>query len=348
MYNEIIDLVRFGFIDITEFSKWLSRSQLDGNNYHFIYDVDFTEINEAAAEKLLENSDDTTENILDINENKLNETKLIDIFKINHKYVLAFLSPAEISIKQNIGDSYSFQNKKITYPAFVVFDFLNNNVSVILNPTTGLVHVDNINQGKYSSFSPIADFYLRNAKDILGKFTINKPKWLSKALFQFAEELSAIKDPEVKKRSHSMDKKIKNFSKKILEENGITDTALINSFCIEIKDSFISVLQEEYGFEEYESPYRVYLQKTDQASTSIAVESKTNILTNGTTGRIAKQSRQVSDVKVIGLEYNPNEYNLYRFRIEDGDDHILIKPSNRFTEEEVIQNVLSKLREYKR
>ncbi|HLL60369.1 MAG TPA: hypothetical protein VK338_01505 [Candidatus Nitrosocosmicus sp.] len=349
MHEEIIDRVRFGLIDIKDFSDWLSISQIDGNNYHFVYDVDFIKTKEKVAKEILENSHHVTENILTLNPDSINQTTLINVFKLQHKYVFVFLSPAEIALKREyIDGSYSYINKKIVYPSIVECDFKNNTVNVILNPTTGLVHVDNVSQGKYSSFSPIADLYLEKTKELLGNFIINKPEWLPKAFFEFAEELSAIKDPKIQEVLRNMDEKIRDFSKDILEENNIIDIALKDSFYAEIQDSFITVLQEEYGIEgDYEDPYRVYFQKTDQATSSIAVESKTNILTNGTTNRIAKQSRQDSDLKVIGLEYRPDEHNLYRFRIEDGVDHILIKPSNRFTEEEVVQNVISKLREYK-
>lgn len=349
MCEDIINAVQMTFLDIEELRFWLSKSQIDGNNLHFIYDVNFKDVNELKLKQMLNDVNKHTKNILDINEENIKGTELIHMFKIEHKYVLSFLSPAEINIRKLTEDgSPKFRQDKIVYPAFLELDFKNNQVIVIINPTSNLVHVDGRRQGKYYSFAPIADLYLEQGRRVLGLFHVKKPQWLTNALFHLAEDLSYHNNPHVEKLGLEMESKIKDFAKTILEESDISDVALIDSLSSDIQDSFISVLQEEFGEHSIDTDYRVYMQKTDQAKhLSIEVESKKHSLVSGTIGRIAKQSRQGSDVKLLGLEVRLDTNNIYRFKIEDGEDHILIRSSNSFTQEEVVQNVLSKLREYK-
>ncbi|PGT49816.1 hypothetical protein COD13_29035 [Priestia megaterium] len=349
MFEDIIRSVQVGVIDGDDFRGWLSKSQIDGNNHHFVFEGEFIDVNELKFQQLINNMNQNTESILDINEENLTETKLIYVFKLEHKYVLAFLSPAEITVRQNLEDgSFRYNQEKVVYPAYLEFDFKHNNIIVVLNPTSNLSHVNGIQPGgRQNNFASIADFFLEQARGIVGSFHVRKPVWLPNALFNLAEDLSYHNNPEVEQLSLKMEDSIKKFSQNLMEQSGISDIALVDSLSSEIQDSYISALQEEFGENNSDDTYRVFMQKTDQASTSVAVESKVDNLTSGVVGRIAKQSRQDSDVKMIGLEVKLDEKTMYRFRIEDGPDHILIRPSNRFTEEEVVQNVLSKLRQYK-
>jgi hypothetical protein len=348
MYEEITRSIQMNIIDIDDFRSWLSKNQIDGNNYHFIYEAEFSEVSEKKLQELINSFLDNTENILSINENTIKNTQLVYVFKQENRYVLSFVSPAEITIRKDQGDgSFRFVQEKIIYPSFLELDFKNNNIIVVLNPTTNLCHVDGKQLGGRQNFSPIVDLILENGRKILGSFYVSKPAWLPNALFNLAEDLSYHNNPKVEELSLNMEERIKSFAEELMDQSGITDVALIDSLSADIQDSYISVLQEEFGENNSDSIYRVFMQKTDQASTSVAVESKIDNLTSGTVGKIAKQSRQDSDVKMIGLEVRLDDKNIYRFRIEDGKDHILIRPSNRFTEEEVVQNVLSKLRQYK-
>lgn len=349
MYNEILNAVQLNIISIEEFRSWLSKNQIDGNNYHFVYDVNFQNITEELLHNTIVNFEKISTKLFDVNEEILKTTKLIYAFRKKHKYVLSFIAPGQISQKvKKLDGTIRFENIDILYPAFVEFDFQNKNVIVVLNPTSNLLHVDGKQKGKYHSFSPIADLYLEKCRDILGSFYVEKPRWITEALYSLAEEVSYHNNPEIEDRSIKMQEKIKEFAKDTLEESDITDIALIDSFASTIQDDFILALQEEFGVIKADTKYQVYSQKTDQATTSIALESKGRFLDAGNAGKIAKQSRQDSDLVTLGLEVNFSDEKKYRFSIEDGKDHILIKTNNIFTEEEVVQeDVLSKLRQYK-
>ncbi|MDA5107867.1 hypothetical protein O3V59_05820 [Brevibacillus thermoruber] len=348
MFDDIIRAVQFNLIPLDEFRSWLSQNQIDGNNYHFIYDVDFLGLKETDLEKLTENQNIYTINILDINKDNLEGIALVHVFKLENRYVLSFLAKGQISKKKLVGDgTIKVETENIVYPAFVEFDFNNNNVIVVLNPTANLVHVNGIQLGKYNDFSPIADEFLKETRKRIGTFYVKKPRWITYALHSLAEEATYHNNPEVESRSIQAQEIIEDFARQLLEQNDITDVALIDSFAAEIQSAFVMILQEQFQVITSDSSIGVFLQKTDQARTTIELEGKGQNLNIGTPGRIARQCRQDSDLKILGIDIKMPDENRYRFKIEDGKDHILIRPNNNFTEEEVVQYVLSKLHKHK-
>ncbi len=347
IFNDMINAVQLNIIQLPDFCKWLSRHQIDGNNYHFVYDVDFLGLTAQDLENVFATPHHYIESILNLNESNLDTVALVDVFKIEDRFVFAYIAKGQIQ-KKNVNEegTYRFTYEDILYPAYVEFDFSKGSVIVVLNPTSNINHVAGVSTGKLNNFSPIADIFLKESRKRFGVFYVKKPRWITNALYALAEESTMHYNPEVERRSLQEQEFIEEFARSLLEKHEITDVSLVDSFSSEIQESFIMVLQELYKPIRQENSMGVFLQKTDQATTTIELEGKGQHLNIGSIAKIARQSRRDSDLRLLGIDIKVND-NDYRFKIESGTDHILIRPNNKFTEEEVVQHVLSKLYKHK-
>ncbi len=68
---------------------------------------------------------------------------------------------------------------------------------------------------------------------------------------------------------------------------------------------------------------------------------------NGSAAQAARRSRSDGDLDLIGIIYKSPEKS-YRFLVEQGSDSYLIRGTNAFVEEEVVNIVIRKLNEYRK
>ncbi|MGG0794519.1 hypothetical protein ABE137_11000 [Brevibacillus laterosporus] len=347
-YDDIISAVLFGLIDFKVFCNWLSTNQIDGGNHFFVYDADLQNISESTFQKYLDHFNLHYTDVLNVNTQNLKQTTLINVTKLENKYILCFLSPAQVSKKITTEDGLiKSELMDIMFPGFVEFDLNQKSVLVILNPVSNLDNVEGVKLGKYNSYTPVVDLFLKYSRKILGAFYVKKPNWLSKSLHSLTEEATYHNNPEIENKQKLISGFVEKFSTRVLHKNNIDDESYIYYLTEEIKSCLEVILLEELG-NKNNNEIGIFLQKTDQTCTSIEVAGITQNINTGTAGRVAKQSRQDSEVNKLGIDIKIDDYNRQRFMIERGSDHILIHPyNNTFTEREAVLYVLSKLYKHK-
>lgn len=67
----------------------------------------------------------------------------------------------------------------------------------------------------------------------------------------------------------------------------------------------------------------------------------------GSAAQAARRTRQDADIDLLGILYKVNEEKVYKLLVEDRPDAYLIRSSNTFIEEEVVNVVIRRLNRYR-
>lgn len=352
-----------GFLDPIisqrEFEDWLALHQIDGNNYTFVYNLE-TMIEKELLENIYINRDNYIGlKIWEINPD--NESENLSIVMPNltkiiltgihynpseESYTFSYLSPCQVSGTKIDGSSRIY--KKMFFAHCVVYKD-RSDCKVIFNPTTNLLNVNGTKKEKKSNWSPIADMFFDKTKDYIGETYITAPNWIPNALYKFAEEVTSHKNPQITRSSFKAQKTIENFAKDLLNSSGIdidNENALLERFKQDIQYSFESQLVEKFGPNEDEEDFTVFKQRSDGLTHIINVESTQDGFKSGSAAQAAKRSRQDGDLDLLGITLK-YKGSIHKFLVEQGKDAYLIKGSNTFLEEEVVNVVIHRLNEYR-
>lgn len=341
------------------FENWLALHQIDGNNYTFIYNLQ-----ERPKDGLLENlyinrknlikmklweinPDNDSDNIGEVMPN-LDGIKLIGIHRDEAKgtYTFSFISPCEVTGTRVDGTQKIY--KKLFFAHCVLFDN-STDCKVIFNPTSNVLNVNGVKKLKRFDWTPISDMFFSELKEYIGQIFINPPAWFPQALFQLAEDATGHNNPLITAQSFNAERSIEKFARCLLKKSGIDtdiEQALINRFVQDIQFSFEAQLVEKLGVQEEENSFAIFKQRSDGVTHIINVESTQEGL-SGPAAQAAKRSRLDGDIDLLGINLK-TEGRIYKFLVEQGRDSYLIRGSNTFVEEEVVNIVIRRLNEYKK
>lgn len=351
--------VLFSDIPTEAFDDWLAYHQIDGNNYSFVYNL--TEKPDAALLKSLYdnrsnlidiklweiNPDNASEDLRTVMPN-LDDIKLIGIHKddTRNRYIFSFASPSIIHGKRADGSTRIF--KKIFFTHCVVSSD-NYDCKVIFNPTANLENVNGVQKIKRADWSPIADLFFEHLKAYIGDIKIKAPLWIPDALSRFVEEATKHNNPVISEYAFNFEDRIAEFATVLLNDAGlnhVNDQGMYTRFIQDIQMSFEAQLVEKYGaIQEESETFEIFRQRSDGVTHTIDVESRASALL-GSAAQAARRSRGDGDIDLIGVYFKKNDRS-YKFLVEQGADAYLVRGTNTFVEEEVVDIVIRRLNKYR-
>lgn len=346
--DELLEKVTLGNIPLKEFYDWLTIHQIDGNNYFFVFELNEHDITPELLSNLETNSDRLSKNIADINIENLTDTELTAI-RFNQedlRAVFTYISPASIIRREKDGNNTIAITEIVTYWSHVIVDLKKQQITVVINPTANLVAVRGIEKNRRTYFEPIANHYLSELQKNLN-FTIKKSDWVDEALYLLAEEGTYHNNPRINIELNKYSKRLDSFAEEMLIDAQILDQASLEYFQDEMKQVFENLLIDKYGVISTEDQFRVFKQVGDNTDTVVYVSSRTSNLQEGRAAKVAKATRTLSDVSILGVE-REKDGKIYRLLISKQTDGFLVKNlTSRFTEEVVISDVISKINTYR-
>lgn len=359
LFNAVNDKgVLFSAISPEAFYDWYTLHQIDGNNYTFVYNL-----NEKPGAELLKNIYDNRNsliklNLMDIdpdNESEdldtvmpnLTDVCLVGIHKDEgNKYTFSFVAPCVVNGKRLDGSTRSF--KKIFFTHCVVSSD-NYDCKVIFNPTANLEHVNGTTKTKRTDWSSIADMFFEILKTYIGDIKITAPLWIPKGLSRFVEEATRHNNPIITEHSFNLQDQIVNFASDLLGQAGldpVKDHAMQMKLVQDIQVSFEAQLVEKYGvIQEETENFQIYRQRSDGLTHTIDVESRADSFF-GSAAQAAKRSRGDGEIDLLGINFKKEE-RVYKFLVEQGQDAYLVRGTNTFIEEEVVDIVIRRLNQYR-
>ncbi len=341
------------------FEDWLALHQIDGNNYTYVYNLETKtkrellqniylnrdkHIKKKISEFNHENSSEELDSVLP----NLEGVTLVGIHRDNEngKFIFSYIAPCIISGTRLDGSTRLL--KRIFFAHCVLFDE-SRDLKVIFNPTSNLINVNGVRKDR-SDWTPIANMFFEHFKHLVGKHTIIAPRWIPRALYKLAEDATNHNNPEITELAFNSQEKIVTFAESLLKQAGIDvyqekNEALLTRLTQDIQQSFEAQLVEKLGFNEDEESFILFRQRSDGITHTINVESRNEGL-NGTAAQAARRSRSDGDLDLIGIIYK-TQGNNHKFLVEQGSDAYLIRGTNTFIEEEVVNVVIRKLNEYR-
>lgn len=343
-----------------EFEDWFAYHQIDGNNYSFVYYLE-NKSDTAMLQNLYINRNKLiTKRIWEINPENESEdvekvmTNLngIDLVGIHHDplkktFTFSYIAPCIVSGRSK-EDGRTRLYKKIFFGHCVLFED-SNYCKVVINPTTHLQHVNGVSKGKGGDWTPIASMFFVELEKYIGNQIIKAPNWIPQGLHRLAEEATSHNNPKITAYSFNAEQSIIEFAEQLLKRANIEvekDQALIKKFSQDIQQSFEAQLVEKYGVNKESDSFEVFKQRSDGVTHVINVESREAGLRQGVAAQAARRSRADSDIDLLGVILKTNE-RMYRFLVEHGSEAYLIRGTNTFVEEEVVNIVIRKLNEYR-
>lgn len=341
------------------FEDWLSLHQIDGNNYSFVYNLE-----EKPKKELLQNlfinrtnliqrkvwefdienySENSSDNILN-----LTDIYLVGIHRDDEygKYIFSFVSPCEVTGTKLDGSNKVY--KKLFF-AHCVFQDDSNDLKIVFNPTSNLLNVNSVKKKSRFDWTPVANMFFVQMMSIIGTHRIIAPKWIPQALFLMAEEATNHNNPEITELSFNAQDKIATFATDLLKDASIdleVESALVQRLVQDIQQSFEAQLVEKFGVNEDEESFSLFKQRSDGVNHTINVESRVEGIRGGSVAQAAKRSRIDGDLDLIGIIYRKAGRS-YKFLVESASDAYLVRGTNTFIEEEVVNDVIRKLNEYR-
>ncbi|ALC80432.1 hypothetical protein [Bacillus gobiensis] len=343
----------------TAMDEWLALHQKDGNNYSFVYNLQekiqdgllnnlYVSRNKYIKLRLWDiNPHNESEDLNSVMPN-LTDITLVGIHRNENAgtYTFSFVSPCEVTGSRADGSTRVF--KKVFFSHCVFFDN-SNDVKVIFNPTSNLQHVNGVRKERFD-WTPIANMVFNKVQEYIGGVLIVAPNWIPQALYKFAEEATSHNNPKITAASFNAQEMIEEFAAEVLKQAGvdtINEPALISRLIQDIQISFESQLFEIYSVEEEkENSLTIFKQRSDGITHIISVESTEEGFKIGPAAQAARRSRQDGDIDLLGVNLKTND-RMYKFLVEQGTDAYLIRGTNTFIEEEVVNIVIRRLNEYR-
>lgn len=350
LIDDVINMFNADELSIDQLREWLALHQLDGNNQFFVFELNTHTITAGLIENLALKKSKLCKDITLYNASNLNEAMLVNIYHdaSNKRGIFTYIAPAQV-LKRIPVDRYNQQTsvEPHLYYASVIVDYGLNNIVISINPTSNLVSVDGVTHQR--GFENISYHFLLKVQQVVGSFTIRTPIWISHALDLLAEEGTHHNNPEISNIYTRATPIIDEIVTKLLSTFGLEDPAEYAYVSEELSQAFENILIDKYGVQnEDDSSYKVFELKGDQVDSFVYVGSKSNTLNSGRVAKVAKATRNNSDLTLVGLERTIDK-EIYRFYLMSGPDYYLIKNnSNKFVREEVVRDVILKLESYRR
>ncbi|MEH7312286.1 hypothetical protein [Priestia megaterium] len=361
LHNAVSDAGFLGTIMTeTALEEWLSLHQKDGNNYTYVYNLQ-EKIREGLLDNIYQNRKRHVQRkIWEINpdnESEIMEEVMPNLTDINligiHRneglgtYTFSFVAPCEVTGSRDDGSIRVY--KKLFFSHCIFFDN-SDNFKIIFNPTSNLQNVNGVKKERFD-WSPIVNMVFEKVKQYVGNIYIKAPTWIPQALYEFAEEATSHNNPEITAISFNVQDEIVDFAEKLLKTAGVdndNEPALLSRLIQDIQMSFESQLTEIYApTEEHEDSFTIFKQRSDGVTHIISVESTEEGFRTGAAAQAARRSRQDGDIDLLGVNLKSND-RLYKFLVQQGHDAYLIRGTNTFIEEEVVNIVIRKLNEYRK
>ncbi|MCY8976033.1 hypothetical protein [Bacillus atrophaeus] len=339
---------------------WLVSHQIDGNNYTFVYQL----LNPVNLEIIKQRYEHRAE-FIDLklweidptNDSKelafvmpeLDDTKLIGIQTDENKetFTFSFVSPCIINGMEKDGSNRLY--KKMFF-SHVVFFTETKDFKIVFNPTANLVNVNGVKKEKRNDWTSIADHILCKVKQFIGDdFFIQSPKWIPEAFYRLAEDATQHKNPKITEASFRAQERIEKFATSLLSGAGLDidfEPALMDKFIQDIQISFEAQLIEKLGYNDDENSISIFKQRSDGVTHIINVESTEEGFKGGSAAQAARRSRLDGDIDLLGVILK-KDGRVYKFLVEYGPDAYLIRGTNTFIEEEVVNIVIRQLNEYR-
>jgi hypothetical protein len=361
LYESVMDEGLVGpILSKDQFEEWLALHQIDGNNYSFVYNLEEKPENELLQNLYLNRSglikqkiwdydiENYSENLKDVLTNLVG-INLIGIHRDEEygKFIFSFVTPCEVMGTKLDGSTRIY--KKMFF-SHCVFHDESNDLKIVFNPTSNLLTVNSIKKKSRFDWTPVANMFFTHIMSIIGRHTIKAPNWIPQALYLLAEEATNHNNPEITELSFNAQEKIEKFASELLKDANIDieiDAALVQRFEQDIQQSFESQLVEKLGVNEDDECFIIFRQRSDGVTHTINVESRQEGFRSGSAAQAAKRSRVDGDLDLLGIIYR-KESRSYKFLVERSTDAYLIRGTNTFIEEEVVNDVIRKLNEYRK
>ncbi|MGC5773598.1 hypothetical protein [Paenibacillus pabuli] len=360
LYQAVNDKgVLFSTISQEAFYDWLAYHQIDGNNYSFVYNLK-EKPNSQQLKSLYENKEsliklklwdidpaNESEDLTNVMPN-LNSISLVGIHKdeIDDKFTFSFVSPCIVNGKRPDGSTRLFKKMFFTHCVVSSHDY---ECKIIFNPTANLDNVNGVQKAKRTDWSPIADMFFGVLKDYIGDIKITAPLWIPDALSRFVEEATRHNNPIISEKAFKFEEKIADFASEMLNEaefDIVTDQAMHMRFIQDIQISFEAQLIEKFGIiQEDSETFDIFRQRSDGVTHTIDVESR-DIGFVGSSAQAAKRSRGDGEIDLLGINFKKSDRS-YKFLVEQGSDAYLVRGTNTFIEEEVVDIVIRRLNQYR-
>ncbi|MGW9531126.1 hypothetical protein ACWHAM_26150 [Paenibacillus terrae] len=351
--------VLFSAIPEEAFYDWLTHHQIDGNNYSFVYNlVEKPDVSilkkmydnrkELIKLKLWEINPGNESEDLDSVMPNLTGIQLIGVHKDESKnrYTFSFVSPCIVHGKRDDGSTRSFKKMFFTH---CVVSSDNYECKVVFNPTANLDNVNGVQKIKRTDWSEIANMFFANLKKYIGDIKIKAPLWIPNALSRFVEDATKHNNPIITRHSFNYEEQIASIATDLLnkaELDPVNDQAMYIRFIQDIQFSFEAQLVEKYGVIQEESEaFEIFRQRSDGVTHTIDVESREEGL-SGSAAQAAKRSRGDGDIDLLGVNFRKDD-RPYKFLVEQGRDAYLVRGTNTFIEEEVVDIVIRRLNQYR-
>ncbi|WCM70067.1 hypothetical protein LZD60_16220 [Clostridium perfringens] len=240
------------------------------------------------------------------------------------------------------------QIEKSLYFTTVYIDFTLEQIIVSLHPISEVISVNGIEiPGR--DYAKVAKGVLNDILSSIINFQIeNCDMWIYDSLVKFADEATSHNNPIVSQKCASFSEKIDIIINNLLSEAGVKTQSNIQYMKEEVSILFENVMIEEHGIIECDDEYEVFAQDGDQVNSYVKVGTKTSSLKGGRTAAIAKSTRNNSDINLLGVKKKFGE-RIYRFLIsvESKNYYVIRTDTSIFVKEEVIYDVIRKVRSYK-
>lgn len=344
--NELINYVRDNNSIYEEFKIWLSKLTMDGYNSYYIFN--YKNLDRKSSEKIL--STLIVKDITLINKENITKTELIylDCGIDTNRVCMRFVSPSEKLNKINQNGIQMNQIEKSLYFTTVYIDFTLEQIIVSLHPISEVISVNGIEiPGR--DYAKVAKGVLNDILSSIINFQIeNCDMWIYDSLVKFADEATSHNNPIVSQKCASFSEKIDIIINNLLSEAGVKNQSNIQYMKEEVSILFENVMIEEHGIIECDDEYEVFAQDGDQVNSYVKVGTKTSSLKGGRTAAIAKSTRNNSDINLLGVKKKFGE-RIYRFLIsvESKNYYVIRTDTSIFVKEEVIYDVIRKVRSYK-
>lgn len=344
--NELIGYVCDHEDVYEEFKMWLSKLTMDGYNSYYIYN--YRSLDRDSLNKVL--STLTITDVTSINKENITKTELIylECGDDKNRACMRFVSPSKILNKINENGVQTNEIEKSLYFTTIYIDFTLEQIIVSLHPAREVISVNDIDiSGR--DYIKVVNGVLNGIVAPLIEFEIESCEgWIYDALVKFADEATSHNNPIVSQKCSSFSEKIDVLINDLLTDAGVTTQSNIQYMKEEVSILFENVMIEEHGVIDCEDEYEVFAQDGDQVNSYVKVGTRTSSLKGGRTAAIAKSSRNSSDINLLGVKKKFGE-RIHRFLITvEAKDYYVIKPDTSiFVKEEVIYDVIKKVRSYK-
>lgn len=335
-------------INLDNFHQWASQINLHQNNTLYVFDLINTNFSKQYQKSIPKEIKQSLVHLYDISLGTLDSIKLINISLENDKIIFSFVLPSEIIIKPTLGNADSRIEKDYFF-AYAWIDLELNNLIISLPSKSNLISVNNHTITRNNTdkiMSILKEHFHKN----IHQLDFKPQNWVLNALRSITEEYFDHHNPLISKQKESFEKK---------ESNDIIDL-IVDSYNIvnndvskkRLKRSLIEIFENEL-FNLFEPvskklPFDIFLQEVDKGITQFRADNGSNGFNTFEARQIILKMIQNGSITSLGLSYKYDTSKKLNYKICANPYYFTLKRLNTgFTRKEIVDDVLSKLNEYK-